>query len=105
MVCAADGLEYEQLSLGLKHYITKHGMSVISASSLSVTTAATIREIFDWTDSIPFEEERARLLREVRALLIPTRHHLLCYILQRPEAQIYRTDISWRVHTDRGYLF
>lgn len=68
MLHAAEGLEYEQLSLGLKKYIKKYGIGSISGDSLSVTTAATIREMFDWADSVPFEEERARLLREVRTL-------------------------------------
>jgi hypothetical protein len=72
LVCTVDGLEYEQLSLGLKAYITKHGIGSISGSSLAVTTTAIIREIFDWTDLIPLEEERARLLREVRLLCCGT---------------------------------
>jgi hypothetical protein len=63
---AAQGLEYEHLSLGIKDYINRKGDDAISAQSLALMTADVLRDMLGWTRELPLEDERVRLLREVR---------------------------------------
>jgi hypothetical protein len=64
-----QGLEYEHLARGLKDHIKGAGIDAISARNLANTTPTEVRQFFGTTRQVPQEEERARLLREVRCLL------------------------------------
>jgi hypothetical protein len=65
--CAGPGLEYEQLSISLKACIEQRGIDVISAEALFGATAQDIRAFFGTGKALPQEEERVRLVREVRS--------------------------------------
>jgi hypothetical protein len=50
----------------LKAHVERHGIEVISAEALSVVTAQEVRAFFGTGKTLPQEEERVRLVREVR---------------------------------------
>lgn len=64
----AKGLEYEHLARGLKRALERDP-GCLDAARLACIDEGGVRALFDWDGDVPLIEERARLLREVGAVL------------------------------------
>lgn len=75
------------------------GISAISANNLAKTTPVEIRQFFGTTRQVPLEEERARLLREVRLLAEQTFSACLVFKIALCAASQLRcgTRLYWHI--------
>ena len=65
-----NGLEYEHVAKGLKKSVERDGIGVLSAESLKEMTGPRLRGMLEWPRELPFEEVRAKRLREIGEGLI-----------------------------------
>ncbi|CAL6336066.1 unnamed protein product [Bathycoccus prasinos] len=59
------GLEYEHVAGGLKKSVERDGIEILSAENLGKMTGEKLREMLEWPRELPFEEVRAKRLREI----------------------------------------
>ena len=70
-VLAAQGMEYEHIAAGLKRALERD-RGCLDPSRLVTLDGPGLRDVLQWPRTLPLENERARLLREIGAGL--TRH-------------------------------